>query len=380
MPSSYVDLGGSLRSCTLQQTMDRVRALLPLLGITRIADVTQLDCIGIPTALCIRPNAKHLSISMGKGMTFDLAFISAIMESIELFHMEHPPAISHTASYQQLKDTAPAISPDQFTAGYFIQKTITKQVFNWVDASEICSNSNVLIPHGLTQLDSTCVQTEAAYFQVSTNGIAAGNSYDEAVCHALYELIERDSLARFSQLKKEARHARQLRLDSINSALNQHYLAQYQKAGITIQIWDITSSSGIPAFQCLIYDDNPYRVSGLFRGAGCHIVKEIALARALTEAAQSRLGIITGSRDDLFLDQYQKRNIAFEQSIGTKDYSTIIQSAVPDTFSNHVEWILQRINSMGFHSVYIVNHTKKSLDIPTVQAFIPGMLFNGQRQ
>ncbi len=37
---------------------------------------------------------------------------------------------------------------------------------------------------------------------------------------------------------------------------------------------------------------------------GCHPVREIALLRALTEAAQSRLTYIAGSRDDCFPAAY----------------------------------------------------------------------------
>ncbi|MCL6649199.1 MAG: YcaO-like family protein [Chloroflexi bacterium] len=37
-------------------------------------------------------------------------------------------------------------------------------------------------------------------------------------------------------------------------------------------------------------------------GQGCHARREIALLRALTEATQSRLTVIAGTRDDLFVD------------------------------------------------------------------------------
>ena len=40
-------------------------------------------------------------------------------------------------------------------------------------------------------------------------------------------------------------------------------------------------------------------------GSGCHLSADIALSRALTEAAQSRLTVIAGSRDDLFRSTYE---------------------------------------------------------------------------
>jgi ribosomal protein S12 methylthiotransferase accessory factor YcaO len=46
------------RACTPEETLERVRPLLPALGITRIANVTGLDMVGIPVAAACRPNAR----------------------------------------------------------------------------------------------------------------------------------------------------------------------------------------------------------------------------------------------------------------------------------------------------------------------------------
>ena len=70
-------------------------------------------------------------------------------------------------------------------------------------------------------------------------------------------------------------------------------------------MWDMTSDVGIPVYCCSIKDTNPFGPIQSFGGSGCHLSKEIALSRALTEAAQSRLTFIAGSRDDLFPDLYE---------------------------------------------------------------------------
>jgi ribosomal protein S12 methylthiotransferase accessory factor YcaO len=41
-------------------------------------------------------------------------------------------------------------------------------------------------------------------------------------------------------------------------------------------------------------------------GAGCHTIATIALARAITEAAQSRLTHISGLREDLTWSRYRQ--------------------------------------------------------------------------
>jgi len=55
------------------------------MGITRVANVTGLDHVGIPVVMACRPNARGLAVSQGKGLTLDAAKASAVMESIIFF-------------------------------------------------------------------------------------------------------------------------------------------------------------------------------------------------------------------------------------------------------------------------------------------------------
>src|SRR5262245_21405550 len=71
-------------------TLARILPLLPALGITRYADVTGLDRLGVPTYCAIRPAAATLQVSNGKGLTHASAKVSALMEAIELQHAESP--------------------------------------------------------------------------------------------------------------------------------------------------------------------------------------------------------------------------------------------------------------------------------------------------
>ncbi len=59
------------------------------MGITRVANVTGLDRIGIPVVMVCRPNARSLAVSQGKGIDIDAATVSGLMESVELYHAEH---------------------------------------------------------------------------------------------------------------------------------------------------------------------------------------------------------------------------------------------------------------------------------------------------
>ena len=62
------------------------------LGITRLANLTGLDCIGYPVVAAIRPSSRNLSVHFGKGPTIALAKLSAVMEAAELHYSERPPS------------------------------------------------------------------------------------------------------------------------------------------------------------------------------------------------------------------------------------------------------------------------------------------------
>src|SRR2546428_3897868 len=75
--TTKLDLGGTIRHCSPQETLARGRPLFPMFCITRLANVTGLDRIGIPRWLWIPPNARCLSVSQGKGLDDHLPRVSA---------------------------------------------------------------------------------------------------------------------------------------------------------------------------------------------------------------------------------------------------------------------------------------------------------------
>src|SRR5262245_57519234 len=77
--STEVDAAAFLR--TLQPKLAGV-------GITRLADVTGLDRLGVPVVLAVRPLGRSLAVSQGKGLTREQAAVSAILEAMELHHAE----------------------------------------------------------------------------------------------------------------------------------------------------------------------------------------------------------------------------------------------------------------------------------------------------
>ncbi len=381
---NYYPLQGTIRADFTDKTLQRLKPILPNVGITRVANITGLDSVGIAVATCIRPNAKHLSVSQGKGLSQQLAEISAIMEALEAYHMENALGPALAGSYAALCNIHKLINPDFFNRTQFTQKKLDTLELGWVSALDLPTNTNFYIPHILTCLDSTQPHPEYSFLSVSTNGLAAGNTHEEAICHALYELIERDSLYQWQQLDQEIKNKKLLSQASIQDS-NIQLLTHLHLAGLRVKIWDIASPLGIPAFHCAIYDINLFRSLGLFTGTGAHLSKEVALSRALTEAAQARLTLISGNRDDVFPEYYQRQrmlNQLLEEDWlkdGMHDYAKGVQPEYQSSFAENIKQIIVLLYRKDYRHVLLVNHTKKEIGIPVVQVLVPGLKFNGAR-
>ncbi len=81
-------LCGTHRLVAPEVTLSRLARAMPVMGITRIANVTDLDIVGIPVVMVCRPNSRSLSVSQGKGLDLAAAKASGLMESIESYHAE----------------------------------------------------------------------------------------------------------------------------------------------------------------------------------------------------------------------------------------------------------------------------------------------------
>src|SRR3954452_9878955 len=61
------------RAVSPAETVARVRPHMAAMGITRLADLTGLDRIGVPVFAAIRPNARSVASRQGKSLTEEAA-------------------------------------------------------------------------------------------------------------------------------------------------------------------------------------------------------------------------------------------------------------------------------------------------------------------
>src|SRR2546423_772702 len=94
---------GTHRSQNIEVTLRHVLRLAPIMGITRVANVTGLDSVGIPVVMVCRPNSRSVAVSQGKGIDLGSAHASGLMEAAELYHAETIILPLRLATYEELR-------------------------------------------------------------------------------------------------------------------------------------------------------------------------------------------------------------------------------------------------------------------------------------
>ena len=369
-----LDLGGTIRACSPEATLQKLLPLFDYFGITRVADITGLDTIGVAVYVCIRPNAKLLSTAQGKAISPLLAKISAIMESIEVWHAENIREPSIFGPYSELKKSHNLPSLSSLTESTINYPDSESKIVAWIETTNIIDNTPLLMPYSNYCLDSTKNCFDGGLFTSNSNGLASGNTFEEALCHALYELVERDCTANFFKMHLDQSPSHCIQKNTIQSTYIQYLISAIESGGLSLSIYDMTHHLGIPTFYALLSDSDDVRNLGAFSGYGTHLSKDIALSRAITEAIQSRLTYISGSRDDMLPFLYKRDKGSSIQPIlltPEKNYNDCITHELPTTFDGCVNKILSMLKRNQITQVAFYNHTRSDINIPVVHAIAP---------
>ena len=369
---------GTHRTADPAETLARVRPHMAQMGITRLGNITGLDRIGIPVVTAVRPNSRSVSVSQGKGLDLTQATASALMEAIEGFHAEEVGE-GRCSTYREIAAEGAVVDP--------LTLCSTGRPFDadaeicWLEGYDLLRQEPCRVPAELVHTDYT--QPLDGYFLAGSNGLASGNHLVEAIGSAICELVERDAVALWSASGIRARARRALDITSVDDPDCRALLAKYAEAGIDVRLWNVTTEIGIAAFVCDIRDlseGDPRRLRR-FHGAGCHPDRTIALTRALTESAQTRLTYIAGIRDDLLPAEYEEPpNAEIVDSL----LDALRRESEPHSFQDvpsftaadlgqDLRWELERLRAAGIGRVVAVDLTRAVFAIPVVRVVIPGL-------
>lgn len=351
------------------ETYRRISDHLAEYGITRVSRHTGLDFLNIPVWCAYIPNAKSIVVAHGKGLTDDDARTSAAMEALER-------AVACDPQVGLLKASRAALERDGCRYDLLPEFLATRQDFGASEdevvlakATDLFSGETVLVPYDAVSLDRTV--PDSRYWK-SSDGLASGNTEEEAVTHALLERIERDATALWQLWPQTRRHASAVYPEAFEDSNVTELAKQVEQAGMLLRLFDITSDIGIPTIAAYIAEENilaakaPRYVDVTF-GCGAHPNVARAALRSITEAAQSRLTYISGARDDVYPETYLR---PLPEGIG-RMMTTRPGALSPKRNARQAGSIVQVLEQRGLSRLYSIKLSEPGLPFVVVKILAP---------
>ena len=374
---------GTHRVIAPEKTIENNENKLITAGITRIADITDLDRIGLPVFTAIRPTAEDGAISIygGKGITKDHAKASAMMEGFERYSAEKQDDDETIIStVDEISTKGEYIDPKTLNLPQKYEKEEISQIpLEWNLATDIISNKDYYVPSNAVFHPYTHDNDIQSFFKSNTNGLASGNILEEAILHGMFEVIERDAWSIFELTHK---NYSQINLDTIESELINNTIEKFESNGIKIKLMDFTADIKVPTIAASA-DDTVTKDAGLLTlGMGTHLDPEIAVLRALTEVAQSRATQINGAREDTVRADFAREagyermkrinKYYFRQEEEQVDFRDI-ENKSTTSINEDIEIVKDELIANDIKHILYTDLTRPELDISVVRVIIPEM-------
>ena len=406
-----------------EDTLAEIIPLCKKIGVTRISDITYMDKLYIPNYSAILPGTEDsIWVYSGKGPTKAHAKASALMEAIERYS-----SLSSNysqgfiqGSYSQLsKSYDKVLHPGEVIEPVNGAYNDKDSIIEHLRGFDLLNNEQVLVPAQLA-LSRYCAKYPAinAFPYSHTNGLASGNVLEEAICHALCEVIERDAVsiadlcASFipysilenirNSLKNGGYPISQIPEDEFVDDPNifpdvdfsevagefesiKFLVKRFSDAGIRLLVKDITQKDiGIPTFVASSIEWISHNYGYFAKGYGTNPDARIALTRAITEVSQTRAVNIQGARDDLKKMEYNendeiyKRKWQFMPALTRKNSTPSIRFSNIKTYLNKdilddIKLIINRLKKARLKRAIIVDLTNPGVRVPVVRAIVPGL-------
>ena len=371
-PCRKVYTNDTQRTVSPEETLARVEKFLPAAGITRVADITNLDRIGIPVFSSIRPTAGLGAVSVynGKGATPAEAKVSAMMEGIERFSAEVHHHDLRVERYSRIREETSALDPATLVLP---EGSDPDAPIPWVAGYDIGAGEDILVPasavfHPLPPDTPTLpdLDKRPGFRQHDRGGsLPCPHGDHREGCMVLVE-ASRDTGPE---------------LREIDDPLAESLLSRFRAAGVDVTVKDITSDIGIPTIAAISDDTLLQDPALLTIGMGTHTSARIAVLRALTEVAQSRLTQIHGAREDTTVADFRKR-IGYERTKRMNRYWFFAResrrfSDIPSfdslDFLDDITLAQQRLREAGLRRMIVVNLTRETIGVPVVRVIVPGL-------
>lgn len=374
---------GTHRIIPPSQTIENNEDKCKIAGITRITEITHLDRIGLPVFSAIRPTSQDGAISIygGKGISVEHAKASAMMEGFERYSAEKQNENTNTGTISEISSKGNIIDIETLNLPKdFKKENIDSLNLEWNICHDLISGDDYFVPSNAIYhpyvSDDNSIQS---LFKSNTNGLASGNSLEEAILHGMFEVIERDAWSIFELTHK---NSAQIDLDSIESDVVNDALSKFSENEINIKLMDLTADINVPTIAASA-DDTLLKDAGLLTlGIGTHLDPEVAILRSLTEVAQSRATQIHGAREDTVradfartagYERMKRINKHYFQEEDEKISLSDIENKSTDSITKDIDIVLDELKANEIEHVLYYELTRPELDVNVVRVIIPTM-------
>jgi ribosomal protein S12 methylthiotransferase accessory factor len=282
----------SVRIVAARTTLGHAKAWAKLAQIHAVTDITAMDRLGVPIFVSERLRSATDPYAFGKGCLPIESEVGAYMEAIESYFSE--PGVAQIETRwgwpSELSGVGEGSDPILEFAPKLDRRAAPDQALLLARAQDVESGAEGWIPAELAFNPAPDVGTPL--YGSSSNGLASGNSVLEASIHALYELIERDIWS------IEFIRNRSARVTGEGLPCEVHNIVETAaRNGLRLVMRYVPNDYGIPFFAAFLFDPDNLERRFFNGGWGCHHERRIALTRAVTEVAQSRLAFLHGGRE-----------------------------------------------------------------------------------
>lgn len=260
--------------------------------VDRQGDVRRMACTW---AFVPSPPNESAALGVGRGFDHRQAERVAILEGLERYAGWEPRSRRTVVRGPYDALARHAVDPGLVAQQDFTEASLPSGPLvryhgglelNWIWGHSFRCNAPVLVPEvlGFYRLPPAGDRTPHNAFVFETSsGCALGSCYEEAVLHALFELIERDAflLAWYSRAAVP-----EVETNSLASPQLRRLIAAMRAEECTVRVFDITTEFGIPVVWALATQQSRGNTITL-SSAGAHPDPETALLGALVEIASS---------------------------------------------------------------------------------------------
>ncbi len=284
-------LDGTHRAISPAETLLSVSPLMDEIGVEEMTDITPSDRLGIPCFSVYRPRAPRGGVRYhaGKGKDPVQAKVSAMMEAVEQYSAEYRMDQMEYAAYEDLP-LHQTVNPADLILPRNLQE---REKLHWSPALDLLSGDEVRVPSNAVFHPYDTMGMTFPLFQSDTNGLASGNVKEEALLHAMLEVMNRDGMSIAGRTRSMGK-----RLE-IDLPCPAHSIREkMESAGIEIHLWLLSGKTRIPTIAAAADDTVTKDPELLVMGSGTHPDPSVAALGALTEIAQIRALYLSGVREN----------------------------------------------------------------------------------